>query len=258
MTDILPIFDEIQSMTGLQVINVKVNHIYERGTDPELDVCLSIVHEFIEWRNIEIVASSAGVHTRGKNGIPHAHYVFIAKFPQKIDNKHSRHWDKFRRLKYPLTSLSTISFRYDLMRADKPCWQILSYPLKERNYLGNLWYTIKGNLMENDIKIFLENLGSRLFEEQIAIQERNEACEERKKEKLLNMYEETLSYLAENPDAFSNNVLLFLNWAETKFVKHQPIDQSPMYDSFSKNAIHVAQKIGLVSYTTMMKSKYNL
>lgn len=256
---ILPYFDKFTANPkDYKVITVKVNKI-ESSDDENLGRILGNVINYIKSNGVSILAMSCGHHANGRNAIPHVHLHMICDsfiigkkcFTQNI----SRHREKYyQNNNLNLEDLENVSMKFSELSPDKPSWQILSYPLKEGNPITYFMEIEKVPIDEQMLE-FLRNIGVDIYNKATGMHERNEACEERKRKTLLEMFRVSSEYHEKAP---FGSLVEFLDWAEYVFIESRPIDEQILFDSFQKNIMPIARKLKLVKYRDLILKKYNL
>lgn len=257
---VLPYFDKFTANPkDYKVITVKVNKI-ESPDDENLEKILDNVINYIKSNGVSIVAMSSGHHSNGRNAIPHVHVHMICDsfiigkkcFTQNI----SRHREKYyQNNNLNLGELENVSMKFSDLSPDKPAWQILSYPLKEGKCLLQKFMEIDAVPMDEQMLEFLLNIGVDIYNKATGMHERNEACEERKRKTLLEMFRVSSEYHEKAP---FGSLVEFLDWAEYVFIESRSIDEQILFDSFQKNIMPIARKLKLVKYRDLILRKYNL
>lgn len=211
----------------------------------------NVMKLFTESYGATIKASSVGIHYNGKRRIRHIHFVCISSTFQPssnntstrktFTNKYGDFWDKTHPLIY--SSKWEISTKFMKIKENTCKWACLTYPLKEGHVVRKhmVW---KGELMSYDMVIFLQNVGSKIYTEAIALHERKEMNEERKKQILLNLG----AFCKLHADEFHDlrSMRLFL---DEHYIKNMKLEDKPCPINFLRQCKQVANDLGIWKYS---------
>jgi len=133
----------------------------------------------------EILYSSVGFHSLGKNGVPHIHFHFITNKSYESITCQARSNRKARWLKNE--SVATVNFMKECSFMFKPFddshtpWSFLAYPLKEGHRVHSLDYYIG---ITSRIIGFLLSIATTIFETAMAIKARNDKAQQKRDDTL--------------------------------------------------------------------------
>ena len=233
-----------------QVVQFKINEIDPSGNDTHL---LGNIVEYVRrGLNADIKFCSAGVHLEGKNKIPHYHLHIITdrsvKKPQNPSDHRKRFIAKMHKLGDEEYSMGDVSMKWASVDTQAPKYNILAYPLKEgrevRNEEGKLkrqYYIDMYKPMTNEMLKFLKDIGKAIYEHNKALHFRNDLCEERKKHKLMELYD-----LVKHQHF--DNYKDMLIWLEDNYIGKLELDKLPDFRNYKSNCEKVAVKLGILKY----------
>jgi len=238
-----------------QVLSFKINK-------PENENVLTNLEKYVKLGlNATILFSSVGLHNQGKNKVPHYHSHFIIQPIKKISNP-SLHRKRF--LADEKVSVDTyfgdISMKHSDLDFNKPKYLPLSYPLKEGNILNSIYYLspsvkprivktqngkslkvfTQGNMTMDQIE-FLKTVGNNIYQSALADNQRRDLSDERKKNKLMEIYE-----LCEKRGFANYRDMLY--WLEENYISSLSITEYPDSRNYLNNCEKVAIKLGLLKF----------
>lgn len=170
-----------------QLISAKLNLTPDQEESWE-DVVyekFNVLKTFLTDNYGEILYSSVGLHSLGKNGIPHIHFHFITNKSYESITSQARSNRKSRWLKEQ--SYETVNFMKECSFMFKPFseshtpWSFLAYPLKEGHRVHSLDYYIG---ITSRIIEFLLSIATTIFETAMAIKERNDKAQQKRDDTL--------------------------------------------------------------------------
>lgn len=232
------------------VIEVKINKldISENAMQGcKEKVSIYAISQYIKDLGVEILFASFGVHLKGKNKVPHAHWHFITTPLAKKPSNPSQHRQRWENKNEQLGVFEDHSFIYHTkIDLTKPKYQILSYPLKEgirADYHQKSFYI---NLKKQEID-FLELIGRSIYDNELALNLRREKCEERKKLALTDLHR----ICAENISKFSNfrEMCLFL---DENFINNLELGDYPDPRNYKTNLQKIAVNLKLLKYSDLL------
>ena len=128
-----------------------------------------------------------------------------------------------------------------------PKYHVLSYPLKEKlmieEYTKAL-YIDRGTPMKLDKIAFLMEVGKTIYENALASHHRNDLCEERKKNRLLELQEIVKNQKFNN---FRDMVL----WLDDNYINNLDVHELPDFRNYKSNCEKVAVKLGILRYSQL-------
>jgi len=211
----------------------------------------NLAHAYIQQLGYTVIASSVGMHLKGKNGNPHIHFHFVIKQPfQVLTSKHSMIKTRYVKTLEPPEYLlfKQMSWKHMPIDDKKPLWCILSYPFKEKIRGPKEMYCLAGSdFIPYEIIELLELVGSDIYQSSVAQSERNEKSQQRKSEDL----EELLQVAVKNRSAFKNFQQMQC-WFDTVYLRklahHEGIHSLPDIVNFNKNLKKIGYMLNLFEY----------
>lgn len=232
------------------VIMFKVNDVDLEDEDRH-NILLYLKDYVIHGLNETIKFSSAGLHVGGKNKIPHFHYHFICEAINQAPQNPSDHRKRYvkKRLKdNPDYHLNNVSMKYkNFITKNMPKYHILAYPLKENGMIEGITKSIyidRGEPMAMDKIQFLMAVGKTIYENALASHHRNDLCEERKKNKLLELQEIVKNQFFKN---FRDMVI----WLDENYINNLEVHELPDFRNYKSNCEKVAVKLGILRYSQL-------
>jgi len=212
---------------------------------------------YIEKEVGNIVAQTVGLHLAGIAGKPHVHIHYICNTKFEIKTSASRCNSKTRYIQkmnkdegQEWGTFSELSFKYSPLDTTMPKWQILAYPLKERErslmpFHYYYWKNSERKYMPKALVDALENVGGAIFDASKAIRERQDAHKARK----LNNLQEMYKFGLENRSKFKT-FREMREFFEDTLLNPQEIDLEdiPVIKNYNNNVFIVGKKLGLVRY----------
>lgn len=188
----------------------------------------------------DIICSTAGLHLNGKRKIPHIHISVIEKSGFTHSNYSKHRSDYFRRNGIDV-GMFKITSKVQQIELDKPKYSSLSYPLKERRRLGKKYFYYAPNYEFMDKKLIdiLEEIGSTIYETEIAVNERRDKFEERKRTALQEILDVSKSSNAKTFDE--------LVWyLEKEYLRPLEFGTRPTSKNYKEYVIQAGYELGLV------------
>lgn len=229
-------------------IAVKINLVdYDPSDNNEnwLPPQLNSVRRYLKDCGVEIIGSTAGIHTEGRRQIPHIHYHFICNHYNEPSNasQHRRRW--LGKNGNEEENLTDISIKYSSLERNKPKYQFLSYPLKEGKRLRQShYYTLNGIRMTNEMFNFLLSVGRTIYDTQVALRIRQDKCVERKQLALQELYEICQN---QNFSSFRN----MMEWLDDNYIVSLDLSEYPDPKNYKVNCQKIAIKLGLLKYSSL-------
>jgi len=244
------------------VVKVKLNDINEQ--DEHSLFSFINAKNFVEDCFGTILFSSCGLHLKGRNKIPHYHFHAILKSfkpPSNMTVKKNG-WiakDPTER-QMPNSSIQITPINHSM-----PKYHVLTYPLKEGTMPNHyedvdddlvsrvfIDYTVKNKRMAKKYMDFLLSVGNEIYQTELAANHRREKCEQRKKDKLNELFD----LCDANKDKFYDfpSMLIWLD----EYIFELPLNEKPDIRNFRSNAEKVANKLRMLKYSDVIlgKTKY--
>lgn len=238
------------------IIEAKYNYKKDEYNTEKPQVIPDVMYsffQFLEDHNVKIKFSTAGVHLNGENGNPHIHYHIICDGPvpkgefKSNNNQRRNRWcDKKENADHDLSNLSVSIPK----KRQDPVWQVLAYPWKEGNILT------KSNFNTQALKEyhnFLKEYATTLYQQKLALNARNDACVERKKNKLIN-----LGLLCEKNSSQFNSYSSMLAWLDKNYIDELPLHEKPCYNKYKTDTLAIAVHLKITSYSQIILSPHSL
>lgn len=208
------------------------------------------IHNFLRDSGVKIKFSTCGLHLEGENGRPHLHYHMIcSELPsgtfQSNQSLHRKRW--LAKADNSNETLDGVSI--SMPKKTDPAWQTLAYPWKE----GNVIKDKSVNKGLNKYAKFLYEYATNLYQQKLAQNARNDACVERKKNKLLN-----LGKLCEDNKNEFNSYSGMLKWLDKNYIAELPLEEKPCYNKYKTDTFSIAVHLGYASYSQMILSPHTL
>lgn len=210
------------------------------------------IREYLEDSGVLVLASSVGLHLKGKNQIPHIHYHVMAMNVVKPTNPsdHRRRWlnKKVNQGK----DFGDLSIKYQKLDSNSPKYGFLSYPLKEGccpkwALKSNDFMVIESRKMTNEEYQFLKSVGVSIYEKHCGLRLRQDKCEERKQLALLTLY----VLCDEHKNEFASYKSM-VEWLDVNYIdKLKEISEFPDPKNYKTNTQKVCVKLGYLKYSTL-------
>lgn len=215
------------------------------GESPEefpYDACI----DYVRSLGASIHVASGGVHYKGLRGKPHVHYVVVSSCFAAVSNPSARKARFAKRIEDAdarrrfCETTQKVSSNHKWAR-DRTKWQPLAYPLKEGNRLPAEMYH---GLDEQYIN-FLVSVGTTIYDTQVALHARQEACEERKK----NALNELWDIVKDRQFRSTREMAQFL---DEKYIAKLELTDYPDPKNYATNVKKCAVKLGILRYSEML------
>lgn len=232
------------------IIEFKINKINPTLEDDVHDVLDCVKNYVMFGIGAKIKFSTCGMHQHGKKLIPHFHYHFVCERCIKPQNPsdHRKRYTKKMRKDDEWWDLGDISMKWhDKPLKDKPKYHILAYPFKEGNYCKykqKIHQIDRGTPMKQDKIDFLVSVGKTIYQNALASNHRNDLCEERKKNKLLELYDIV-------KDQKFSNFKEMMVWLDENYILLMALEQMPDFRNYKSNCEKVGVKIGILKYSQL-------
>ena len=229
------------------IIEFKINNI-DIDDEDKYDILFNVKNYVMFGIGAKIKFSTAGLHVKGKNNVPHIHYHLVVEKCQKPQNPsdHRKRYIKKRLKDTENWTLGDISMKWhEKPFKDKPKYHVLSYPFKENTHIeewAKNWQIDRGTPMKKSKISFLKEVGKTLYQNALAQNHRNDLCDERKKNKLLEIYD-----LVKNQEFCNFKEMLV--WLDENYIAKLPLEQMPDFRNYKANCEKVATKIGILKYS---------
>lgn len=244
--------DEFESIPDdSMVVNVKLNfEILDEDLDNSLrELPFLDIKNYVKELAGSILYSTTGVHVNGENKKPHIHYHFITPvfYPPSNPSQHRKRWAK--KVEASLAFLDC-SFKFQKLDLSKPKYSVLSYPLKEGlivKHSKNIWYVCDEKPMTKKQIDFLTDVAESIYQGQLALKQRQDKCEERKKVALTSLYNLCL----ENKSCFTTYKNMMI-WLDSNFIATLELDDYPDPRIYKTNCQKIAVKLGILKYSEIV------
>lgn len=224
-----------------------------KAVDDRVEFCSMWLEKEIGLPNF----MSVGLHLDGIRGKPHVHIHYIIPVKFQLKTASARSNSKIRFIQgcietegYDWESINqNLTFKFAPLDLGMPKWQILAYPLKERQRSPMIkhYYYYKDNTKKYMPIVLidaLENVGGAIFEATRGIRERQEACKARK----LNNLEEMYKFAIENRSKFKTFREMREFFEVELLGPDVPLAEIPVIKNYNNNVFIVGKKLGLVRY----------
>lgn len=198
------------------------------------------------YKDLEIHASSAGIHLNGKKSRPHIHYHLItSRFnPTSNNSVYKKRWLAMD----DSNNLDGVSFKYERLNVNEPKYGPLSYPLKEglEVYGYPKSYTLNGQKMTRPVINFLKGVGNAIYEKHCGLVLRQEKCAERQQLALTDLFK----LCNENRSHFDSFISM-RKWLDHAYIKKLELTEKPDPLKFKVNCQKVACQLDLFNYSDL-------
>lgn len=241
---IAELFEELISNDDT-VITIKFNVL----SSPEealvkliLEFPLRDIFEYLEFCKVKIKYSSFGLHLNGENKVPHVHLHLITEkyTPDKNPSQHRKRW--FTK-SGGRTTFNDLSFKYSKIDPTKAKYSTLSYPLKEGKGLLEEFPNCYKNITPQMFDFLLE-VGTSIYNKEVGLHLRQDKCEERKKNALLELHR----LLVENQSCFYDYKSMML-WLDDNYISSLTLTDLPDPRHYKTNTQKIAVKFGFLKYS---------
>lgn len=225
-------------------ISCKINYAEGESTDDVPDNLYSVIAYFRDTE-LDVAFSTCGLHLLGENARPHIHFHLIVKsLPSgtftSCNSTHRRRWlSKEGNEGY---SFDNVSIRFP--RRENPVWQHLAYPYKEGHVISRHPYL---NQNVHPYLSFLREYAQNLFQVALGNRARQEACNERKKQALVN-----LGKLCEDHKDEFNNYREMILWLDTNYIEKLELDEYPDPRNYKTNCQKICVRLGKLKYSDIV------
>lgn len=209
------------------------------------------IREYLLDSKADIVASSVGLHLKGKNHQPHIHYHVIALNAVKPTNPsdHRRRW--LNKKSNEGKDFGDLSIKYQKLDVSAPKYGFLSYPLKEGccpkwALKSNDFMVLNNRKMTNEEYQFLKDVGVSIYEKQCGLRLRQDKCEERKQLALLTLY-----VLCDERKTEFASYKSMVKWLDVNYIVKLDITEYPDPKNYKTNTQKVAVKLGYLLYSDL-------
>lgn len=216
-----------------------------------LDTC----NQYFRDSGVELKYSSMGLHLQGEKKRPHIHYHCIVLISPKdyrsITNNASQHrkrWiTKLQKSEEDFEeSFSDLTFQFKQeLESGKPKYSTLAYPLKEGNYFYNQKFGFK-NISKPLFEILLE-LGTTIYNKELGLHIRQEKCEERKKNALIE-----LQAICEAGKEHFKSLREMVIWLDHNYIDTLSISDYPDPKNYKTNCQKIAVHLKIARYSDFM------
>jgi len=226
-----------------EVLSIKIDYADDEY-DPSFNSPPDNIHSVMRYLNdkdVKIIYSACGIHINGKHKKPHCHYHLIVEgFPsgefRSNNSQNRKRW---------LAKEGNEGFSFDgisiqFSKKENPVWQVLSYPYKEGIIVPGKKYN---NIPKKEYKDFLVEYGKNLYQVSLGKRARQDACDERKKNNLTDLYE----FCEKGRTQFSN--LKELRIYADEYIAQLELSERPNPSNFKNNCMIVASKLGIFNYS---------
>lgn len=211
------------------------------------------------WRDhgCEIKYSVLALHLNGENKKPHLHFNCIVlgshtklHTVQSNVSEYRKRWIK-KQQKIgneidPAFSRVTYSINVE-MDTGKPRYSTLSYPLKEGHHVYGSSYSkmYYSNLKKPIFDILLE-LGTTIYNKEIGLHIRQEKCEERKKNALIELHA-----ICEAGKSNFTTLREMARWLDHNYIAKLPLAEKPDANNYRLNCQKIANELGIWEYSEL-------
>jgi len=210
-----------------------------------LDFPISDIFDYLEFCNVTILYSSAGFHLKGDSKIPHVHLnLIVAPYtPDKNPSQHRTRWFSKNGVK---ESFKFLTFKYTKkIDSESAKYSTLAYPLKEGHSLYFMKPELYKNISETGHK-FLLDVGTSIYNKECGLHLRQEKCEERKKNALVE-----LSILCEKNKSQFKDYKSMLLWLDVSYISTLTLTEYPDPKHYKTNTQKIAVKLGYLTYSQL-------
>lgn len=202
------------------------------------------IFDYLEFCKVKIKFSSFGLHLNGENKVPHVHLHLITEnyTPDKNPSQHRSRW--FARLG-GRTTFNQLSFKYSKIDPSKAKYSTLSYPLKEGKGLLEEFPDCYKNISAEMYK-FLLDVGTSIYNKELGLHLRQDKCEERKKNSLL----ELNNLLVKNKSNFYDYKSM-MTWLDDNYISSLTLTELPDPKHYKTNCQKIAVKFGYIKYSNL-------
>ena len=231
-------FADAESFT---CVSVKYNLPLNYDLSGDMPSQLYCAFQYLTDSGLKLCALTAGYHLNGRSQVPHVHLHIIGYSynPPANPSQHRARWSS----KDVNRNLEGTSFKYSRMEPTKPRYSFLSYPLKESLLVyDKVFYQYKGEQMTPDHILFLERSGSAIYQSALAVELRNEKCQERKKNALIELHE-----IVKGKSFRSINELFV--YLDKVYIEPLALEDYPDPKNYKTNVQKIAIYLGILKYS---------
>lgn len=236
--------EEFRDFESYTCISMKINIKGPDDIPDQISIATSFIYDYLTHMSKRFHYMTSGIHLLGKSQKPHIHLHWIVDKVKKFDAMWRKRWLTKERENSGIddATLEGCSFKFQEMDGSKPRYSFLSYPLKEGHRLEERFYRAKGYvIMDPRMVDFLEGVGRRIFDEERALELRQEKSEERKKVAL------TEIYVLVKDKNFRNFTEMKI-WLEDNYLAKLDYDNKPRLSNYRDNLYMIGNSLGLFKY----------
>lgn len=237
------------------VVNVKWNvpvlELDEVRAKIIFDFPLRNLFSYLDFCNVKILFSSMGFHVNGDARIPHVHLNFICnsldeKSYKAITQNSSQHRTRWFEKNGSQDQFKFLTFKWHkTIDKTKPKYSTLSYPLKEGHSLIAEFPDAYKNISP-EVFEYLKSVGQSIYNQELGLHLRQNKCEERKKNSLLELFE----LCEKNKNKFSTFHGMLL-WLDDNYISTLTIADYPDPKNYKTNCQKIAVKLGFIKYSNL-------
>lgn len=210
------------------------------------------VKEYFRDSGIELKYSTIGLHLEGEKKRPHVHFNCIVlispKIYQSITSNASQHRKRWLNKKIkndePIeSSFSNLTFQFNQeLDSGKAKYSTLAYPLKEGHHAFDrkMFYT---GITKPIFDILLE-LGTTIYNKELGLHIRQEKCEERKKNALLE-----LQQICEAGKEHFHSLREMVIWLDHNYIDTLDVSAYPDPKNYKTNCQKIAVHLKIAKYS---------
>lgn len=243
-SDFTNLFEEkFRDFENYTCISMKINIKGPDDIPDQISTATSFMYDYLTHRSKKLYYMTGGIHVLGKSQKPHIHLHWIVDKVKKFDAMWRKRWlEKEKGNTDDEATLDGCEFKFQEMDGSKPRYSFLSYPLKEGRRLEHRYYRGKDyKIMDPRMLDFLEGVGRRIFDEERALELRQEKSEERKKVALTEIY---VLVKDKNFRSFTEMKI----WLEDNYLAKLDYDNKPRLSNYRDNLYMIGNSLGLFKY----------
>lgn len=226
----------------------------------EIDYHWKSIVKYLTDYGLDIVASSVGIHTQGKNEKPHAHFHYLVKIiggsakkngvkPSNPSGDRKRWSQKNHELGF-VDINTNVEFKYqDLNERKNYHADMLSYPLKEgQPALNRSYYTYNNMIMLDEMYNALLEHGKALFAAAQAEKSRKEKLAEGSYSVMTDIL--TIAQMALSREEFDTYEGM-RRYLDDRYIKKLPLNQYPRPNDYKVHCQKIGVYLGLLRYSDL-------
>lgn len=236
--------DTITDEHSVICIKVNLKNAVEPSHGDNLDPLFAF-RAYLIANKVQIVYATLGLHALGENGRAHFHWhIIVANIPGGTflsnNSLHRKRW-LAKDNNHQQYSFGDGSIRFP--SKEDPVWQCLAYPWKEGNDIIHGAF----HIIPERYCGFLKKYGTDLYQVALGKRARQDACDERKKNALIQLHD----LCKQNADQFADYRQMCV-WLDQNYILTLSVEEYPDPRNYKTNCQKIAINLGKLKYSDII------